>query len=86
VIGSANGTFIDAAERKAIGADATIYSPKVALGESVGASALWQVIVAAQFLTTQQLPPSCDAKLDRNSVVVLSCGLNQQVAGLRLSI
>jgi 3-oxoacyl-(acyl-carrier-protein) synthase len=91
VIGSANGTFIDAVERNAVGA-AEIYSPKPALGESVGASALWQTIVAAQFLTTKELPPLLHApprkrtKVSAERVVVLSCGLNQQVAGVRLSI
>ncbi len=91
VIGSANGTFIDALERNAVGTT-EIYSAKPALGESVGASALWQVIVATQFLATKQLPPLLHAptreraKIIADRVVVLSCGLNQQVAGLRLSI
>ena len=101
VIASANGTFIDAAERAAIETDATdcfVYSPKPALGESVGASALWQVIAAACALERKQLPPLLHAGPDPKvrlpaaadkpgtAAVVLSCGLNQQAAGLRLSI
>jgi 3-oxoacyl-(acyl-carrier-protein) synthase len=83
-ITSANGTFIDAAETAALSGLKT-YSPKAALGESVGASALWQVIVAAQCLTTKRLPPN-NATIDGSEVIVLSCGMNQQVGGLRLSI
>lgn len=81
-ITSANGTFIDAAESAAL-PNMKTYSPKWTLGESVGASALWQVIVAAQCLTTQRLP---DAPINAREAIVLSCGLNQQAGGLRLSI
>src|SRR5207249_2771845 len=59
VVGSANGTFVDLAERAAIEKEmprAAMYSPKCALGESVGASAIWQTIVAAEALSTKQLP------------------------------
>ena len=37
--------------------DAMIYTPKPALGESVGASAVWQVIVGTQALHCGELPP-----------------------------
>ena len=60
VIASANGTFIDNAERAAIlehARTARVYTPKPALGEGVGAGSIWQVICAAQALKTQQLPP-----------------------------
>ena len=101
VVSSGNGTFVDLAERAAIQQqlpDSIVYSPKPALGESVGASAIWQVIVAAQALLSKCFPPMLHAskgsglRFARNSsavgssVVVLSCGLNQQAAGLRLSI
>jgi 3-oxoacyl-(acyl-carrier-protein) synthase len=101
IVGSANGTFIDLAERHSIikeMPDSLVYSPKSALGESVGASALWQVIVAGQSLATHQLPPLPRAAASAGlrfpdggtrigpTAVVLSCGLNQQAAGLRLSI
>jgi 3-oxoacyl-(acyl-carrier-protein) synthase len=103
LVGSANGTFVDFAEEMAIlrrAPRATIYSLKPALGESVGPSAIWQVIVGALSLRQKRLPPllhvdydriggllfSCGKEVSANGAVVLSCGLNQQVAGLRLSI
>lgn len=101
VIASANGTFVDLAEASAIRQQlpgSIVYSPKSALGESVGASALWQVIIAAQALATKQLPPMLHAANNvglrfpgaasgtGSSAIVSSCGLNQQAAGLRLSI
>jgi len=101
IIASANGTFVDLAERAAIEKElpkAIVYGPKPALGESVGASAVWQIIVAAEALRTKRLPQTLRAggqvglsflAVDGGSwskAIVLSCGLNQQVAGLRLSI
>jgi 3-oxoacyl-(acyl-carrier-protein) synthase len=103
IIASANGTFIDDAEARAITAvhpTASVYSVKPALGESVGASGPWQVIVAAQALRTRRLPPllhvgpnvllrvpgSAVNAIDSRRALVVSCGLNQQVAGIRLSI
>jgi 3-oxoacyl-(acyl-carrier-protein) synthase len=59
IIASANGTFIDRAEEKAISREspqAIVYTPKPALGEGVSAGAMWQVIAAAQALLTGQLP------------------------------
>jgi 3-oxoacyl-(acyl-carrier-protein) synthase len=96
VIGSANGTFVDLAEQRALGSElpkAIVYSPKRALGESVGASAIWQTIVAAESLRTKQLPQMPDAgpytrrevDVSGGRAIVLSCGLSQQAAGLRLS-
>jgi 3-oxoacyl-(acyl-carrier-protein) synthase len=101
IIGSANGTFIDLAEDAAL-ADAVpkaiVYTPKGALGEGVGASAIWQLIVAAQALRTNRLPPLPAASKQRMRIpgssaeiittsrsMVLSCSLNQQVSGARLS-
>jgi 3-oxoacyl-(acyl-carrier-protein) synthase len=101
IVASANGTFVDLAERDAIrkqSPDSLVYSPKPALGESVGAGALWQVIVAAHALASKRLPPvlrpdgraglrfSTGTEEVRPAVIVSSCGLNQQAAGLRLSI
>jgi 3-oxoacyl-(acyl-carrier-protein) synthase len=101
VVASANGTFIDAAERAAVlrnCPNANVYAMKGALGESVGASSLWQTICGAQALRTQLVPPALllarergvrfstetanTGKLER--AVISVCGLNQQVAGLRL--
>ncbi|MDQ6622568.1 MAG: hypothetical protein M3Y86_03675 [Verrucomicrobiota bacterium] len=92
IIASANGTFVDRAERAAmtkICPRARVYSPKVSLGESVGASSLWQIICAAQALATKQLPPMPHASGEKDlscaRAVLSSCALNQQVAGLSLS-
>jgi 3-oxoacyl-(acyl-carrier-protein) synthase len=103
VVSSANGTFIDQAEQGALEQvmpDALVYTAKPALGESVGASGLWQVILGAQALRHGELPPVLHADLNislrlslsRMSLaearqgIVLSSGVNQQVAGLRLAI
>ena len=88
VAASANGTFIDGAERAAIerhSPDARVYPVKQALGESVGASSLWQTIAAAQALITQKLPRQTVSTPLRNAIVS-TCGLNQQAAGLRVSL
>jgi len=88
VCSSANGTFIDAAEQRAIekhSPDAHVYSVKQALGESVGASSLWQTIAAAQTLLTQQLPGGKEVEV-LETALVSTCGLNQQVAALRISL
>jgi 3-oxoacyl-(acyl-carrier-protein) synthase len=79
VAASANGTFIDEAERAAISMhcpDAKVYSIKGALGESVGASSFWQTIYAARSLGRE----------GPGTAVVSTCGLYQQVAGLRLAL
>ena len=103
VISSANGTFIDKMEGRALQKiipDAFVYTAKPALGESAGAASLWQVILGGQALRCGELPPLLHARPTislrssntRVSVaaagraIVLSCGVNQQVAGLRLSI
>jgi 3-oxoacyl-(acyl-carrier-protein) synthase len=81
-IGSANGTFIDRAERLAIASGVPLYSPKIALGDSIGASVLWQVVAAAQALRMNRLPKSDSVR--GASGLVLACGLNQQLGGLTL--
>ena len=82
-IGSANGTFIDRAERAAVGDEIPLYSPKIALGESVGASVFWQLITAAKALETGTLPGSSKPPVNSHALV-LACGLNQQTGGLTL--
>jgi 3-oxoacyl-(acyl-carrier-protein) synthase len=103
VIASANGTFVDQAEYRALKAvvsNAFVYTAKPALGESVGAAGLWQVILAAQALRSAELPPVLHADpaialqlslsrtplVEARRAIVLSCGVNQQAAGLRLAI
>ena len=100
LIASANGTFIDEAERTAAlkyFPRAAVYTAKPALGESVAAGAISQVICAAQALRRQQLPPLLHRPKDFSlttaqvptdepwqRAVVTTCGLNQQVAALVL--
>ena len=99
-ITSANGTFIDKAESNALSkiTDVLVYSTKPAMGESVGAVGLWQTIVAAKALLEAELPPLLHSSsatplgvpksrtklTEPIRAIVLSCGMNQQVAGLRL--
>ena len=101
VVASANGTFVDEAERAAVQRHcphAKVYAMKGALGESVGASTLWQTICGVQSLRTQLVPsnsllstesalPLSTQPKDREGfrrAIISACGLNQQVAGLRL--
>jgi 3-oxoacyl-(acyl-carrier-protein) synthase len=103
IVASANGTFVDLAERAAVlheKPELIVYAPKPALGESVGPSAIWQIIVGAQALRTKRMPPLLHVdsrtglrfsegsalETSTHNTVVLSCGLNQQIAGLRLSL
>jgi len=97
LVASANGTFVDQAERCAIEKhcrQAAVYTPKPALGESVGASGMWQIICAAEALRTRSLPPLLHAPPELRattprhfaSAAVSICGMNQQVGGLRLAI
>jgi 3-oxoacyl-(acyl-carrier-protein) synthase len=97
LVGSANGTFIDNAERSAIAKhcpQSAVYTAKPALGESVGASGMWQIICAAEALRTRSIPPLLHAPPDVRtsaageftSAVVSVSGMNQQVGGLRLSL
>lgn len=92
VVGSSNGTFIDGAEKAAsheMFPEAPFYTPKWALGESVGASGIWQTIVAAKALHTQKLPPCGSSQEPRGfrstEAIIISCGLNQGVSALRLA-
>jgi 3-oxoacyl-(acyl-carrier-protein) synthase len=76
------------------------YTAKPALGESIGASGLWQVIVGAQALRCGELPPVLHADpnislrlsrsrmllSDAHGAIILSSGINQQVTGLRLAL
>ena len=99
-LASANGTFIDAAERIVAAKHfpkAAVYTLKPALGESVAAGGMWQTICAALALRRQDLPPLLGAPEDFGltkarkppgeawrRAIVTTCGLNQQVAGLVL--
>jgi 3-oxoacyl-[acyl-carrier-protein] synthase II len=103
IVSSANGTFVDQAESQALEQvipRAFVYTAKPALGESVGAAGIWQLIVAAEALRSKELPPVLHVKaagslrvpVERTAIssarraIVLSCGLSQQAAGARLAI
>ena len=95
-VGSSNGTFIDRAEKAVLNErspKAPFYTPKWALGDSVGASGLWQTIVGVKALQMQKFPPSGDGimapesrEFKSTNAVIVSCGLNQGVSALRLSV
>jgi 3-oxoacyl-(acyl-carrier-protein) synthase len=97
-IGSANGTFIDQMEKTNMAANfpgASYYCPTPALGESVGASGMWELIIGCQALKTGLLPPSLPGpsaeetkpnKISHGQAVVIGCGMNQQVGGLRITL
>ncbi len=75
VVGSANGSFVDNAEAAALGEKfpgAPVLSPKAALGDALGASALIQTVAGALALGKHP------------SVLVSSVGFNHQAAGLTL--
>ena len=66
-----------------------------AVGESVAAGGIWQVICAALALRRQELPPllrapagfvSTTAPKPWSRAIVTTCGLNQQVAALALRL
>lgn len=81
-IGSANGTFVDAAERAALPEEIPYYSPKVTLGDSVGASVLWQLIAGVQALRTGLLPGK---RAVAPQALVIGCGVSQQLGALTLN-
>ncbi len=96
VVSSANGTFIDTAEREVFAdrAAETVFAPKSHLGESLGSGALTQLVCAAQALARQELPGTRSAAgwaaVNRESrslhgvqsALVPVVGLNQQVAAV----
>jgi Beta-ketoacyl synthase, N-terminal domain len=80
VISSANGTFVDHAERSAIeaafGPVSTIF-PKLSLGDAFGAGALMQIICAVRSL--RRPGPG-------GSILVPVIGLNQQASAALISV
>lgn len=102
IVGSANGTFIDEAERNALRTAPfeCVYAPKAALGDSVGASTLWQLIIAREALRSGRLPGTAGLESDEGlratkmtaelrpgaRALVLGCGMSQQAAGALLSV
>jgi 3-oxoacyl-(acyl-carrier-protein) synthase len=88
----------EAAAIRNVARAAPSYTAAPSLGEGIGAGGLWQVIIAAQAAGERRLPSmqniAVDAlfhptrppagSLEKNGIVVLSCGLNQQLSALRL--
>jgi Beta-ketoacyl synthase, N-terminal domain len=75
IVSSANGSFVDRAERDAVQMPARWLYPKRQLGEAPGASALWQAIVAALEVRSK----SCA------SALIPVVGFNQQVSCARIT-
>lgn len=89
VIGCANGTFADAPERRALArhaANAALYFPKRSWGESFGAGALLQTVVAAMALQRGGLPGSTAGAKKIESILVSALGFNQQASGALLRL
>ena len=101
IVSSANGTFADEVERKVFGklfSSVPVYAPKPAVGEALGASALFQVAVAGLALRHQRLPGTLSAGLKLPSVnretrsfpaanaLVTCVGFNQQVNAMNLRL
>ena len=89
VVSCANGTFIDLAEQRALErhlSGVPVYRPKEAFGESPGAGAIMQVIVAALALSKREAPHGICLSPERASCALVSCcGWNHQASGLILS-
>ena len=89
VIGCENGSFVDAIERRALAQrfpETARYYPKQLLGESLGASALIQTVVAALALQHGTLPGAGSGAKKIASILVSMLGFNQQASGAVLRI
>jgi 3-oxoacyl-[acyl-carrier-protein] synthase II len=101
IVSSANGTFADKVECKVFGKlcpNVPVYVPKPAVGEALGASALFQVAVAGLALRHQQLPGTLSAgpklpsvnretrSLQVSNAMVTCVGFNQQVNAMKLRL
>jgi 3-oxoacyl-[acyl-carrier-protein] synthase II len=94
ILSSANGTFADRVEAAVFGSgfgSVPVYAHKPAIGDSLGASALLQLVLAKFALEQQKLPPTLHAgdrlqnvtrevtEIRGAEVLVTSVGFNQQV-------
>jgi 3-oxoacyl-(acyl-carrier-protein) synthase len=101
IVSSANGTFADEVERAVFTQllnSVPVYAPKPAVGEALGASALFQVAVAGLALRYRQIPGTLDAGSKLRSVncqtrahnggdaLVTCVGFNQQINAVTLKI
>jgi 3-oxoacyl-(acyl-carrier-protein) synthase len=94
ILSSANGTFADRVEETMFASgfgSVPVYAHKPAIGDSLGASALLQLVLAKFALEQQKLPPTLHAgdrlktitrevtEIRGNEVLITSVGFNQQV-------
>jgi 3-oxoacyl-(acyl-carrier-protein) synthase len=101
IVSSANGTFADEVEGVAFTRllnSVPVYAPKPAVGEALGASALFQVAVAGLALRFRQIPGTLDAGSKLQSVnrqtgphigsdaLVTCVGFNQQINAVTLQV
>jgi 3-oxoacyl-(acyl-carrier-protein) synthase len=101
IVSSANGTFADEVERRVFSEyypSVPVFAPKPAVGEALGASALFQVAVAGLALRHQLLPgtlaagpklPSVNREtrsVSASHALVTSVGFNHQVNALKLCL
>ena len=85
VIGGANGTSADAIESRVLAdrfPQAEVYHPKLAFGETPGAGALLQVVIAALALRKGGLPGTSGKP--PHSALVTALGFNQQAGAALL--
>lgn len=101
ILSSANGTFADGVEEGVFRArfdSVPVYAHKPAIGESLGASALLQLVLAKFALEEQRLPPTLHAgnrlptvtrdvtEIHGSELLVTSVGFNQQVNAALVSL
>jgi 3-oxoacyl-[acyl-carrier-protein] synthase II len=94
ILSSANGTFADRVEEVMLASDfgsVPVYAHKPAIGDSLGASALLQLVLGTFALEREKLPPTLHAgnrlknvtrevtEIRGNEVLITSVGFNQQV-------
>lgn len=99
ILSSANGTFADRVEEAMFASgfgSVPVYAHKPAIGDSLGASALLQLVLAKFALEQQKLPPTLHAgdrlknvtqevtAIRGNEVLITSVGFNQQVNAARV--
>jgi 3-oxoacyl-(acyl-carrier-protein) synthase len=101
IVSSANGTFADEVERVAFSqlfGTVPVYAPKPAIGEALGAGALFQLVVAVLALRHRQIPGTLDAgsrlptinrqtRPHRGTSAIVTCvGFNQQINAVALEV
>jgi 3-oxoacyl-(acyl-carrier-protein) synthase len=94
ILSSANGTFADRVEEAVFASgfsSVPVYAHKPAIGDSLGASAVLQLVLAKFALEQQKLPPTLHAghrlqtvsravaEIRGDEVLITSVGFNQQV-------